>query len=702
MVNPILPSVTEVDDFYVAFAPNPFCPEITRVLNDMYASNLTGIDDFFVANSDRSTLLPSADLRRVLIDKIVQQLIIPHADPSALSDDIFDVLDSLPINVSGYGSTPHRLNAANLLTALTESSARDSRTITFTLNVHHVSFATPKRPGLNVFTWTESDPLFPTADAGPPAPDAAPSVSSPAPAPGFTPADLSAAMTSLQATIATAVVSGINASVPKPSPPTTTAAVPSAPPPAPPAPLVFNYRNLPPDVRARYEAKLKDSLLLGSVVSQPFSSGLFYHLEGFDKIILSDGSLFIHTTPLNDKDFLKTLFSCDDDSPAGIRSWYPEFASFCVDHGFYAHPLWSFRPHHGGDRGFTADPSPSADLPDFMELKLHRMSQPIFRLLSKKDMFPKDSALFRLISASNGDGYRALKLILYSSHPVFHDQPSTMIIHYPRQGSLDLFHYAQLFRDFLQLRAFIQDTRTSLDDATEIDIFISNLRHADFINRVTRAERRDPTLAHQYVGPQLLETLTRFLMSPDSPAMRSRPDDAHPAAAQRHEPPRFVYPKKTYPRPPSRPVNVIQHDSPADCDVELPDDAPFLASLHAIQAPSTSSDQALYHQYCATVHRIHTDPGQATNSSCIVCGETHRFDACPILKNTDFLRSHYIRYCQHLKRDATARATTFRNPSSDRPVHTVAVSNQYDALSVASSHSTSSHGTVPDFPLGRV
>ena len=90
MVNPILPSVAEVDDFYVAFAPNPFCPEITRVLNDMYASNLTGIDDFFVANSDRSTLLPSADLRRVLIDKIVQQLIIPHADPSALSDDIFD------------------------------------------------------------------------------------------------------------------------------------------------------------------------------------------------------------------------------------------------------------------------------------------------------------------------------------------------------------------------------------------------------------------------------------------------------------------------------------------------------------------------------------------------------------------------------------------------------------------------------------
>lgn len=52
------------------------------------------------------------------------------------------------------------------------------------------------------------------------------------------------------------------------------------------------------------------------------------------------------------------------------------------------------------------------------------MSQLVFCLLCKKDMFPKkESPLFCLISASNGDGYRTLKLILYGSHAVFHYQP---------------------------------------------------------------------------------------------------------------------------------------------------------------------------------------------------------------------------------------------------------------------------------------
>ena len=688
-------SFLAIDDFSVVFAPNPFCPEVTRILNDNYSSNLAGIDDFFVDSSARTILKATDDLRRILIDKIVDQLIVPFADPAIYIDDIYEVFQRLPINVVGFGNQARRLSSTNLHNALESSAAHDSPTVTFSISVHQVSFATTKRPGINVFTWKHSAPLFPSDDGSTKTPDPVSSTGPPPPA-NFTPADLSAAMTGLQTALSTAVVSGIQAATVKPSPPT----IPT--PSAPPAPLIFNYRQLPADVRERYEAKLKDDLLLGSVVTKPFASGYFYHLESVDKIILADGTIFVHTTPLNDKDFLKSPLACDDDSPAGIRSWYPKFVLFCMDHGFYAHPLWCYRSNHGGDRGFIASSAATADLPDFMEIKLHRMSQPIFRLLSKKDMFPKDSALYRLISASNGDGFRALKLILYSAHPIFHDQPSTLIIHYPRQDSLDLFHYAQLFRDFLQLRAFIQDTRTSLDDSTEIDIFISNLRHADFVNRVsTRAERRDPTLAHRYVGPQLLETLTRFLMSPDSPAMRPRPAIDLPLPDQR-PPPRFVYPKKPFPRPSSRPVNAL-FDSAVDCDIPSPqdDEAPFLASLHSIQAPSTSTDQAMYHQYCATIHRLHADPSQATNPSCIVCGETHRFDACPVLKNTDFLRSHYIRYCQHLKRDATARQAVFKTPS-DRPVRVVDLSaNPYDVLSVASSHSAKS-SDEPDFPLGRV
>ena len=39
---------------------------------------------------------------------------------------------------------------------------------------------------------------------------------------------------------------------------------------------------------------------------------------------------------------------------------------------------------------------------------------------------------------------------------------------------------------------------------------------------------------------------------------------------------------------------------------------------------------------------------------CIICGENHKFDNCSVLKNTDFLKLHYIRFCQQLHHEATA------------------------------------------------
>jgi hypothetical protein len=190
---------------------------------------------------------------------------------------------------------------------------------------------------------------------------------------------------------------------------------------------------------------------------------------------------------------------------------------------------------------------------------------------------------------------------------------------------------------------------------------------------------------------------------PNSPAMHSRSNDPRPPAADQRQPPRFVYPKKSYFNLPpvlSMSSTTLWLIVTFSLLTKLRSLHPFMQFNHPQPA---SPNQALYHQYCATVHRIHTNPGQATSSSCIVCGDTHRFDAaCPILKNTEFLCLHYIHYCQHLKRDASAHATTFKTPSPDRPVCTVAVSNQYDVLLVASLHSASSHGTVQDFPLGRV
>jgi hypothetical protein len=104
-----------------------------------------------------------------------------------------------------------------------------------------------------------------------------------------------------------------------------------------------------------------------------------------------------------------------------------------------------------------------------MDVHILCMSQPLYRFLSRKDMFPsKDSCLHAAVSSSNGCGYRALKNILFPSHSAFHDQPSIMIKSYPRQKSTDdLLRYFQLFCNFLQLRTYITDNPAMLDNPTE-------------------------------------------------------------------------------------------------------------------------------------------------------------------------------------------------------------------------------------------
>ena len=84
-----------------------------------------------------------------------------------------------------------------------------------------------------------------------------------------------------------------------------------------------------------------------------------------------------------------------------------------------------------------------------------------------------------------------------------------------------------------------------------------------------------------------------------------------------------------------------QHVSPVSTE-------PILASLNQISVPTDHESHALYDRYC---YQVTTQPTTSFLPSCIVCGEAHRFVKCKVLLDTDFLRSHYIRYCQFLKRD---------------------------------------------------
>jgi hypothetical protein len=70
-----------------------------------------------------------------------------------------------------------------------------------------------------------------------------------------------------------------------------------------------------------------------------------------------------------------------------------------------------------------------------------------------------------------------LKGVLFKSHPAFYDQPSTLITSYQMQPDLSILEYYKLFLDYEQLRAYIANISTVLDETTELDIFIQNAKY---------------------------------------------------------------------------------------------------------------------------------------------------------------------------------------------------------------------------------
>lgn len=65
----------------------------------------------------------------------------------------------------------------------------------------------------------------------------------------------------------------------------------------------------------------------------------------------------------------------------------------CHDYRFYCHPIYCFRPDHGGKRGFTIGDDSSDDLPSSVNTLINSMAGPLHRLLMKRNMFPANSRL---------------------------------------------------------------------------------------------------------------------------------------------------------------------------------------------------------------------------------------------------------------------------------------------------------------------
>jgi hypothetical protein len=337
------------------------------------------------------------------------------------------------------------------------------------------------------------------------------------------------------------------------------------------------------------------------------------------------------------------------------------------------------------------------------------MTQPLFRLLNKKDMFPAGSSCRSVLRANYGDGYKALKQILFPCHPVYHEQPATMITQYPRQKEKSLVEYHALFNDYLQMRAFIQDYDASLDSPGEMDIFIRNTKHYMFLNRVTRDERTSPAKAYKYTGAQIVETLESFLSAADSPAL-APPAPSGPVRASTPSGPVRASTRNSPRRVNQLAVSSADDDSApalaesasADSDDSLSD---LLAELHTMDIPDDLESFRVHALYARSIYALQASSNQAP-TTCIVCGGTHRFDGCPVLQNTEFLRGHYIRYCQQARRDASSRAAAFPGTSGEVPppvprarVNALAMTDV--TASLPSSEGSDSDDDTRDFQTGR-
>jgi len=67
----------------------------------------------------------------------------------------------------------------------------------------------------------------------------------------------------------------------------------------------------------------------------------------------------------------------------------------------------------------------------------------------------------------------------------------------------------------------------------------------------------------------------------------------------------------------------------------------------------TPNNMLAFDNYRRAVLAIRENPNTAYLPNCIVCRGQHRFENCPTLNDHDFLKQHYIRFSQNVRRDQT-------------------------------------------------
>ncbi|KAG7362013.1 hypothetical protein IV203_025679 [Nitzschia inconspicua] len=257
------------------------------------------------------------------------------------------------------------------------------------------------------------------------------------------------------------------------------------------------------------------------------------------------------------------------------------------------------------------------------------------------------------------------------------------------------------------MSALVHNTSMSLDESRVMDMFLAGTLDSTLFRRVSCEERQQPSRQQFFLDETIVATLEAYMQYPDyvpahtvpAPSATPRPRAWHSSSSRPPEH-KSRHLLDLAPSPPSSGILHSALDSSPSYGAHV--DSPE-AHLHALGPviPPDDADLAVNQNYRAAVYALHKSLSSLT-SPCMVCGDDHRFDDCPVLQNVAYLRDHYIKFCGFLKRALTSRHTMTHTsppflppPSVAGSVHSVSASADVHAVSsLADVHDIRSAPTV--------
>lgn len=251
---------SSITDVAVTFLPHSVYPDAHVHLSTLYGGELELIDAVFTT-PERTDL--HDDVVNILKHHIIDQLVLPNALDTADTTRIPPLIMKGTFSVPTARTDGTRLTRKSLATAMQLAHDAGTSCVEITISTTHLVFHPTL--GRSFLDWQYiSDTAFDAPPATVPAPAAAAVDSTTNLVDALT-----VAFTTAIATLQASAYVPTQQSVPGPlSSPVTT----------------FNVNGLLPDVKERYQRKLTNPVVLGTIVSTPFSSGFYWYIDGTDRL----------------------------------------------------------------------------------------------------------------------------------------------------------------------------------------------------------------------------------------------------------------------------------------------------------------------------------------------------------------------------------------------------------------------------------